>query len=84
MWLIIHKQSKRESYSHRKETKATMVEEIKHITTKNKNKNELRILAAVLTLCIYPENDHDPDCDKYLNLFMNICPAFHPPSTNRT
>ena len=44
----MYKLSERESYSHRKETKATMVEEIKHITTKNKNKNELRILAAVL------------------------------------
>ena len=61
-----------------------MVEEIKQITTKNKNKKELRILAAVHTLCIYPENDLDPDCDKYLNLFINICPAFHPPSTNMT
>ena len=43
-----------------------MVEEINPITTKNKNKNELRILAAMHTLFMYPENDHDPDCDKYL------------------
>ena len=44
MWLKIHKQSEKERYSHRKRTKATMVEgTINHITTKI----ELRILAAM-------------------------------------
>ena len=32
MWLIMHKQTERESYSHRKRTKATMVEGINPIT----------------------------------------------------
>ena len=38
--------SQRESYSHRKRTKAIVVEEINPITTEKKTKIELRILAA--------------------------------------
>ena len=60
-----------------------MVEGINPITTKNKTKIELRILAAMHTLCIYPENDRDLDCDKYLNLLINIYPPFHPPNPKR-
>ena len=40
MWLIMHKQSKRESYGHRKRTKATMVEGINPITTKKHKKKQ--------------------------------------------
>ena len=46
MWLKMHKQSERESYSHKKRTEATMVEGINPRTTE-KNKIELRILAAM-------------------------------------
>ena len=42
-----HKQIERESYSHRKCTKVTMVEGINPITTTKKTKIELRILAAM-------------------------------------
>ena len=44
MWLRMHKRSARVSYSHRKRTKVTVVEEINPVTTK---KNELRLLAAM-------------------------------------
>ena len=46
MWLKMHKQSERESYSHKKRTEATMVEAIIK-NYKKKNKIELRILAAM-------------------------------------
>ena len=35
-------------------------------TKKTKTKIELKILAAVHTLCIYRDNDHESDCDKCL------------------
>ena len=44
-WLEMNKQSEKESYSHRKRTKVTIVEEINPIT--KKTKIELRILAAM-------------------------------------
>ena len=34
MWLKMHRQNERESYSHRNRIKTTMVEGINHITTK--------------------------------------------------
>ena len=44
MWLKMHKQNERESYSHRKRTTVTIAEEINSIITK---KIELVILAAM-------------------------------------
>ena len=41
------KQSEWEIHRHRKLTKATMVERINPITTKNQKNNEFRILAAM-------------------------------------
>ena len=63
----IHKQSQRESYSHRKHTKATAVEGNNPIATKTKI-IEPRILAAVHTTMILIVK----------NLLINIYPAFHP------
>ena len=63
MWLKIHKQSERESYSHQK------AHEGDNIATKTKI-IEIKILAAV--------QDPDIDCDEYLNLLINIYPSFQP------
>ena len=45
----MHKLSERESYSHRKRTKATVGEEINPITTKNKkqNKNQKKVTSSL-------------------------------------
>ena len=67
MWLKIHKQSERESYSHRKRTKATAEEGNNPTATKTKI-IEPRILAVVHATMILIVK----------NLLINIYPAFHP------
>ena len=48
MWLNMHKQSEEESYSHRKRTKASLVEVINPITTKKKQKQNQKLVTQRL------------------------------------
>ena len=55
MWIKMHKQSDTESCSHRKATKATMVEGINPITTKKiRIKTKILAITFPLTLLVHP------------------------------